>query len=190
MTIKYIIMWAAIIYGILETVIGIRSRIGLNKNDNKDYGSYLLIFLALFLGFYISFQIYFRLSAGSLFRNPLYPFAAGTIIIITGIILRAAAILTLKKQFTFSVMIFDEHKLMDSGIYHYLRHPSYLGQLLISAGFGIAMNNWICICIMIIPVLAALIYRIRVEEKALLEKFGSGYSGYMKKTRAILPFIY
>jgi protein-S-isoprenylcysteine O-methyltransferase Ste14 len=109
---------------------------------------------------------------------------------ITGIIIRAAAIFTLKKQFTFSVMIFDDHKMMISGIYHYLRHPSYLGQLLISAGFGIAMNNWICICLMIIPVLAALLYRIHVEEKALLEKFGSGYSVYMKKTRALLPFIY
>lgn len=190
MAAKYIIMWTAIIYGILETVIGIRSRLGLNKSKNKDNGSYFIIFLALWAGFFFSFQIYFREIAGSLFVNSTYPLTAGSLILIIGIIIRAAAIFTLKKQFTFSVTIFEGHKMIDTGIYHYIRHPSYLGQLLISAGFGVVMNNWICICLMVIPVFLALLYRIHVEEKALLEKFGSGYSDYMKKTRGLLPFIY
>ncbi len=80
--------------------------------------------------------------------------------------------------------------MIDSGIYHYVRHPAYLGQLLISIGFGIVMNNWICICFMVIPPLLAILYRIHIEEKALIEKFGSSYMDYMKKTKGLLPFIY
>lgn len=190
MIMKNIIMWAAIIYGIFEIAYGIRSRIGLSKNNNKDKGSYLLIVLSMVLGFVVSFQIYYREIAGQIFRNSIYPLTAGALIFVIGIIIRVIAIFTLKNQFTVSITIFEEHKMIDSGIYHYVRHPAYLGQLLIVMGFGITMNNWLCICFMIIPILFALLYRIHVEEMVLLEKFGSSYMDYMQKTKGLLPFIY
>lgn len=125
-----------------------------------------------------------------MFADAVYPFAAGAAIVIIGFIVRAAAILTLNRQFTFSVQIFDSHRLYDSGIYRYIRHPSYLGIILITTGFGLAMNSWICLGIQVLINFIPMIYRINVEEKALIEKFGASYSDYMKKTKRLVPFIY
>ncbi len=57
-------------------------------------------------------------------------------------------------------------------MYKHLRHPSYAGYLLGNLGLGMAFSNWLSIVIIFVPILAASLYRIWVEEDALLENFG------------------
>ncbi len=187
---KYIVPVVALSWGIFELINGIKRQISSKVEKNKDKGSLILFNVSIGLGYVISFNIYFNQHYGILFRNPIYLLIFGLFFIILGIIIRISAILTLKGQFTYSVTIVQNHKIYDRGIYKFIRHPAYLGSLLALSGSGIAMNNWICICIMIIPTFISISYRIYAEEKALIEHFGSKYIEYMNKTKRLIPFIY
>lgn len=114
----------------------------------------------------------------------------GMAIAIIGFIVRWIAIYQLGKMFTVDVAITDEHMLKTNGLYNMVRHPSYLGLMLIIIGLSICLNNWLSLLIMIIPTWIALNYRINVEEKALTAEFGDQYTSYKNRVKKIIPFIY
>jgi protein-S-isoprenylcysteine O-methyltransferase Ste14 len=114
----------------------------------------------------------------------------GMVLVVAGVIVRLVAIRTLGKFFTVNLSIDTEHRLIESGLYKYIRHPSYSGSLLSFLGLGIYFNNWICLFVIFIPVLSAFIYRINTEEKLLLCQPGLKYDEYMQNTKRLIPFIY
>jgi protein-S-isoprenylcysteine O-methyltransferase Ste14 len=114
----------------------------------------------------------------------------GLVLIVLGLIVRWTAILTLKKYFTVDVSIQSNHKIIDKGIYKFIRHPAYAGSLLSFLGLGLAFSNWLSALIIFIPILIAFIYRIQVEEKALIQAFGGEYLNYSKTTKRLIPKIY
>ena len=93
-------------------------------------------------------------------------------------------------MFTVDVAISKSHILKTNGMYQLVRHPSYLGLMLIIAGLAVLLNNWLSIIIIVIPISIVLNYRMLVEEKALTGEFGDQYLGYMQKVKRIIPFIY
>src|ERR1700744_1871274 len=99
----------------------------------------------------------------------------GIIIYITGFIIRWIAVYQLGKMFTVDVAIANEHTLKTNGSYKVVRHPSYLGLILIIAGLGLCLNSWLSFIIMLVPTFIAISYRITIEEKALTEEFGDQY---------------
>jgi len=114
----------------------------------------------------------------------------GSGLILTGMIIRFAAIRSLGKFFTVNLGIQDNHRLIRTGLYKYIRHPSYSGSLLSFAGFCLSLNNWLSLLIIMIPVIATFINRINIEEKLLLRQFGSEYKEYKRKTKRLAPLIY
>ena len=62
-------------------------------------------------------------------------------LLVVGIIIRWSAIYTLGKYFTGTVMIKDDHRLVQNGLYRYLRHPAYAGALLAHLGLGLSFSN-------------------------------------------------
>ncbi len=142
----------------------------------------------------IIFSITIGVFVSANFAHPLIPgellSLIGVIIIIIGMIIRFAAIKQLGRFFTVNVTIRDDHKLIQSGFYKYLRHPSYTGSLLSFLGFGLSLNNWLSLMIIFLPTLFAFIYRMRIEENVLAEQFGKQYLEYINKTKRIIPFIY
>ena len=117
-------------------------------------------------------------------------FAIGSALTIIGLLIRIIAILTLKQQFTYTVTNIENHELIQTGLYKKIRHPGYSGQLIIFLGIATSLSNWISILAMIIPVLMGYSYRIRVEEKFLIEQMGSKYLDYQKRTKKLIPWIY
>lgn len=100
---------------------------------------------------------------------------AGVAIMLTGIIFRQYAISVLGKFFTATVQIKNNHELIKAGPYRYLRHPSYLGILIIAIGLGIALANWISLLLCIVLPVIGVLRRIKVEEKELQQHFGKQY---------------
>jgi protein-S-isoprenylcysteine O-methyltransferase Ste14 len=117
-------------------------------------------------------------------------FIGAIITIIIGLIIRWTAILQLKKAFTIDVAIAHDHKIKKDGLYKIIRHPSYLGLILEFFGFSLMFNSWSSAFIITMPLLFALIYRMKIEEELLVNTFGSDYQEYMKKTKRLLPGIY
>jgi len=140
--------------------------------------------MAIFAATYISTKIYLPISAYA------YITEIGLAVIIAGIILRLFIVRTLGKFFTVDVTIRKGHQLLKTGFYKKLRHPSYFASLISFIGYGISLNNWLSLILILIAVLTVFIYRISVEEKTLIAHFGNEYLDYKKKTYAIIPFIY
>ncbi|MFQ5712267.1 MAG: methyltransferase family protein [Candidatus Geothermarchaeales archaeon] len=70
-----------------------------------------------------------------------------------------------------------------------MRHPAYLGSLLLSPGIPLIFSSFYGF-LLILWIIPCFLYRIRIEESMLLEKFGDEYREYMKETKKIIPFIY
>jgi protein-S-isoprenylcysteine O-methyltransferase Ste14 len=120
----------------------------------------------------------------------IYRYFAGLFLIVSGMIIRFIAIVSLKSMFTPNVTIQRDHVLKTNGIFKNVRHPSYTGSLLSFLGLGIALGNWISLLVIFVPVCAVFLYRINVEEQALVASFGQDYVNYQKVTKKLIPYIY
>jgi len=145
---------------------------------------WVTVVLANMLAVYITMNFHF-----TIYSNPAFHYF-GLGVIITGIIIRFASVFSLGKFFTVDVTIREDHTLKKDGMYKYLRHPSYFASLISFIGFGISLNNWISLVLIFSAVLAVFIYRIKIEEKILIEQFGTEYLNYKKTTSGIIPFLY
>jgi len=78
---------------------------------------------------------------------------------------------------------------VDQGIYARIRHPQYLGLMLIATGM---VCGWATLTnIIMLPIVCVMYHRLAVkEENMLIEEFGDAYVAYMKKTKRYIPFIY
>jgi len=114
----------------------------------------------------------------------------GLIFLVAGITIRWTAVYSLGKYFTGTVLIRNDHRLIRSGLYKYLRHPAYAGALLAHLGLGLSFSNWFALGFSSIPYFLAAAYRMRVEEQALREAFGVQYLEYSKTTKRLIPKLY
>ena len=114
----------------------------------------------------------------------------GCAIIVLGLAIRWRAVATLGQQFTVDGRITPGHKLVETGLYGVVRHPSYLGALLEYVGVGVALENWISLLVMFLFPTIAQLYRISCEERVLLRHFGSAYRSYMRRTKKLIPGIF
>lgn len=163
-----------------------RSKKSTSKH-RKDEGSLILLWIVITLCFTFGFMF----SGYRVWNyNNIIVTGFGVILIFVGLIIRWIAIIQLKKAFTVDVAIGIEHNLKTDGMYKVIRHPSYLGLLLIMIGFSISMSSLISIVVVTAPMFLAINYRITVEEKALTEGFSEAYESYKAKTKRLIPWVY
>lgn len=158
--------------------------LGRKKSDKLSVLLFWLVIpLSLSLGFYLAGRWHG-------FGNQWTQFVPGALLFFPGAFIRWRAILQLKAAFTVDVAIVEGHQLNTTGIYRKIRHPSYLGLLLILAGLGLGTSWWASFLVMFVPVLAVTLYRIGIEEKVLLEAFGQQYADYMLVSKRLIPGVY
>ena len=92
--------------------------------------------------------------------------------------------------FTVDVTIERDHELVERGPFGIVRHPSYTGVLLAFVGLGLSLGNWAALLVILIPIGAAFVHRMNVEEDALSRALGPRYAEYIKRTKRLVPFIY
>jgi protein-S-isoprenylcysteine O-methyltransferase len=114
----------------------------------------------------------------------------GCSLFVLGLALRWYSIIHLGRFFTTNVAIAKDHYLIDSGPYRFIRHPSYTGSMVAVLGFTLSFANWASLLIIFIPSCAATLWRIHIEEEALLGALGEQYHGYMQRTKRLIPLIY
>ena len=115
---------------------------------------------------------------------------AGVLLGFLGLIVRYLAFTKLGCFFTRTLRKADGHMLITSGIYHYIRHPGYLSDILIFIGASLAMGNLIPIIGTTVLFLIAYSYRIHIEEKMLIEMFGEEYIAYKKVSKRLIPYVF
>jgi len=113
----------------------------------------------------------------------------GLILLPLGSALRFQARRTLGEYFSPVVRILPEHKLIRHGIYKYIRHPGYLGELLLYFSVPLLFHSLYGFLVMVF-LIPFILYRIRVEEQMLIEKFGDEYRDYMRKSKRFIPYVF
>jgi protein-S-isoprenylcysteine O-methyltransferase Ste14 len=159
-----------------------------SSKSQADKRSLLLFWITIpvcfVLGDYVSDNAIGWPIASPVFRQ------AGIAVFTIGFIIRWISIYQLGKMFTVDVAIVGDHRLKNDGLYSVVRHPSYLGLVLIILGISMFMSNLLSCIVVVIPIFLATNYRISVEEKALTTEFGAEYEDYKRRVKKIIPGIY
>ncbi len=113
----------------------------------------------------------------------------GLLIMVAGLTIRLYSILHLGRMFTRLVEIAPDHRLVTTGPYRLVRHPSYTGLLVFFLGIGLGLGDWLSALVMVGLPIIGIIYRIEVEESALIAAFGEEYRGYKAKVPGLIPFV-
>jgi len=114
----------------------------------------------------------------------------GFILFIIGIILQGIAEATLGKYYLPSIGTVEGQKIVKDGIYKYIRHPGYLGEIIIFFGLGFVTYSLLGILGAFIVSLMVYFGEVIPEEKYMLQKFGKEYEEYMKETFRFIPYIF
>jgi protein-S-isoprenylcysteine O-methyltransferase Ste14 len=120
---------------------------------------------------------------------PSWVYYFGIFLMLAGIAERQWAIAVLGRFFSNTLGVQSGQKVVETGPYRLIRHPSYTGVLMILAGIGLVVQSWAAVLIDIIIFGVAYGYRMSVEEKILVGELGESYVDYMKRTKRIIPFL-
>jgi len=114
----------------------------------------------------------------------------GLIILLSGILLRVWAIRVLGRYFTATVQIVEDHQIVQTGPYRWLRHPSYTGSWMAFIGVGLWLEAYLGLLLAFVGMSIAYYLRIRAEEQTLVRQFGHLYQTYQRNTYRLIPLIW
>lgn len=117
-------------------------------------------------------------------------YGAGLLMMISGALLRQHCLRMLGDYFTYRVSVSEKNTIVKSGIYRWVRHPSYTGGMLFNLGIGLTLTNWRSAVVIILGMIVMYVYRVHVEEKALLKVHSAAYGEYMQRTKRFVPFVF
>lgn len=120
--------------------------------------------------------------------QPFFIRIMGMVIYLTGLTIAILSRIQLGKNWANleDFQVLPEQSVVSKGIYRYIRHPIYTGDILLLIGLELALNSWLVVAIIfLLPVIT----RQTLAEEALLSQKLSGYSKYRKRTKMFIPFI-
>jgi len=96
------------------------------------------------------------------------------------------------KENTFAsatIELAPDQKVVSSGLYALVRHPMYMGALLLLVGMSLSLDSWwgLCVFLLFIPALAWRVF----DEERFLAKNLPGYSEYLDKVKyRLMPGVW
>lgn len=108
---------------------------------------------------------------------------------LSGLVVMVWARLTIGRNWSAEVVLKEDHQLAMTGPYAYVRHPIYTGLLMLMLATAIdygAVSGFVIFA----AFAAVFIYKSRIEERFMAEHFPDAYPAYMKKVKALIPFIF
>jgi protein-S-isoprenylcysteine O-methyltransferase Ste14 len=172
-----------------EVLVLLITRTRRSTGEVRDRGSlqvlWVVIFASLTAGIWVG-----EATPHTLFGVAPWVLPASVGFIACGLAVRWTAIATLGKAFSANVAIRATQTVNTNGLFHFVRHPSYSGMLLIFLAVGMHTRSWLGLAIILVPTMIALLYRIHVEESALGAAFGQQYADYSRKTKRLIPGVY
>jgi protein-S-isoprenylcysteine O-methyltransferase len=184
------VLWSVMTWAWLasEIFIALRTRTRHASGRVRDRGSMLVLWVVI--GSSITAVEWIRNVSAPTMPGGSSLKIAGVLLLALGLSIRWASVLSLGRAFSANVAVREGQALRRTGLYRMVRHPSYLGLLLIFLAIGLHARNWAALAIAVLPTIAALLYRIHIEEAALRDGFGEEYLAYSRTTRRLIPGLY
>jgi protein-S-isoprenylcysteine O-methyltransferase Ste14 len=114
----------------------------------------------------------------------------GLVLFWGGIALRLWSFRTLGRYFTLTVQTSSDQPVITDGPYRLIRHPSYAGLLLVIMAVGLFIGNWWSLACLTVATAGGLVFRIRVEERALMQNLAADYRSYAATHKRLVPFVW
>lgn len=95
----------------------------------------------------------------------------------------------LGRNWSISLEIRKDHRLVTSGVYQSIRHPMYSSFFLLALAQILLLPNWFAGAAGLVGIGALYGYRVRQEEQMMLKRFGGDYRRYMAHTKRLIPWI-
>jgi len=173
----------ALVLASLMTEAGIRT--GVREDRGNRWVLVVFGVIGLFHGFLPAWTD--RLGFGTLDGDTLRWF--GLALYAAGGIVRLWPVFVLGRRFSGLVAIQRDHTLVTTGIYQRIRHPSYLGVLIIMLGWALVFRSGVGVLLTAL-VLVPLVARMNAEEALLQSQFGAEYDAYRARTWRLIPYVY
>lgn len=178
-----------ILWPVSEILLALVTRRRQREAAVRDRGSLVLLWAAIGAGIFAG-MVLTNVSATRISLYSSWLVLVGLLLVFAGLAIRWTAIITLGRFFTPTVTIHSDHRVIRTGLYRRIRHPSYTGLLLAFLGVALAFSNWLSLIVIFVPITAAILYRIHVEESAMIEGLGQEYTDYRKSSKRLIPGIY
>lgn len=155
------------------------------KRSSVDTVTMYLVLGLMYACFVLSFKPAFEWLR---FQPALVLQALGFVLVVLGVGVNLAGRLALKAQWSNMIRIREDHQVIETGVYHYIRHPLYASTLWVILGASLIYGNWGILTLEVAVFYPMMIYRAKQEESALLKL--EGYSIYMNRTGRFFPKLF
>ena len=156
----------------------------------EDRGSLRVVLVGFGMAILAAFLLSFVAHKAALPGHRSVWFFIGVLTLVSGSLLRRHCFRVLETFFTGAVTIQAGHRVIESGAYRWVRHPSYSAALLIVLGIALSLGNWLSVVVSFVMAFLAYSYRVHVEEQALLSSLGAPYAQFMAARKRFVPCIY
>ncbi len=156
------------------------------QGDAADRGSTVLLILAYLL----AVVLVITLGVVGVGRIPVPVRWLGVAMEVAGLGIRAWGMAVLGRFYTRTLRVVGDQTVVAAGPYRLIRHPGYLGSLLVWTGYCLGTGNWIALAVVAVLMLGAYGWRIRSEERLLVASLGEAYASYQRRTARLVPYLY
>jgi protein-S-isoprenylcysteine O-methyltransferase Ste14 len=181
---RWLLIASAVVWLLVELRTSTNRRPEATKSDG---GSRQYIRAASFVGILGAVVLTRNIRSGRISPDVAW---VGLVVFWCGMALRFWSFHALGRYFTFTVQTSADQPVITGGPYRFVRHPSYAAVLLMVMGVGLFLESWWSFAWLTASVLCGLLFRIRVEERALLLQLGDRYDSYAAGHKRLVPFIW
>ena len=187
---KSVILAASVVMVAVRAPHGQRSR-GVKVVKNRKGKQEVFLLTLAWLGFFVPL-IWVVSPAFSFAEYPLRlgPLIVGVVCLVVGLWLFHRSHADLGTNWSVTLQVREQHRLITHGIYRHIRHPMYLALFLYSLGQLLVLPNWIAGPSYLLTFGILFAFRVRNEERMMLEEFGDQYAAYMARTKRLVPGIW
>jgi protein-S-isoprenylcysteine O-methyltransferase Ste14 len=184
-----LVFWPIYVWVFIPEIHVIRRAPLTTPTPAEDRGSLQVLLVGFSLAIFAAFLLPFVIRRAVLPGRRAVWFFIGVLALISGSLLRRHCFRVLGPFFTGAVTIQDGHRVIETGAYRWVRHPSYSAALLIVLGIALSLGNWLGVIVSFVIAFLAYSYRAHVEEQALLSSLGAPYARFMAARKRFIPFV-
>ncbi len=186
----FLIFWPVYVWVFVPEFRIIRRARVRARTSTDDRGSLRVIIVGFNIAILAAFGLAFVADRATLPGERAFWFFIGVAVLIAGSLLRRHCFRVLGAFFSGVVELQADHRVVDSGAYRWVRHPSYSAALLIVSGIAIALGNWLSLVVSFVVAFLTYSYRAHVEERALLASLGDPYARFMATRKRFIPLVW
>lgn len=166
------------------------ARLGVARSTGGTRDRTLLVIAAI--GQFLIPAVYLATGWPAFADYPIGPFQVivGLAVMVAALVMFRVTHKQLGRNWSVTLATRQDHKLVTSGLYAWVRHPMYSSFLLLALAQLLLLPNWIAGPIGLVSVAILFAFRVGREEALMVETFGEEYRAYMRRTARIVPYLY